>query len=292
MPRIAYVNGQYVPHGDATVHIEDRGYQFADGVYEVSLLLGGRLLDVDRHLARLGRSLAALDMDWPMPEASMRVAMAQLAARNRLPDAMLYQQITRGVAARDHAHPRPAPTPALVMTVRRLDLAGVAARQARGVAVTTVPDLRWKRCDIKSVSLLGNVLAKQSARATGAAEGWMVDETGVTEGASTTAWIVTADGDIVSRALSESLLPGVTRAVVAETLAPLGYRFVERPFTVAEAQQAAEAFITSTTSFVTPVVRIDDATVGNGAPGPVTRTLIDRHWDHVSAATGRSRPRF
>ncbi|MBK5912249.1 D-amino acid aminotransferase [Rhodothalassium salexigens] len=290
MPRIAYVNGQYVPHGDAMVHIEDRGYQFSDGVYEVTLALGGRLLDEDRHLARLGRSLAALDIAPPLAKSALKLAMRKLVALNRLPDALLYQQVTRGVAPRGHAFPKRPVRPALVMTVRRFDPAAVAARQAAGAAVVTAPDLRWRRCDIKSVSLLGNVLAKQAAAEAGAQEAWMVDDVGVTEGASTTAWIVTEGGEVVSRHLSQSLLPGVTRAVIADALAPLGVRFVERPFTVAEAQAAAEAFFTSTTSFVMPVTSIDGQTVADGRPGPVTRAIQAAHWAHVRAATGRPQP--
>lgn len=290
MSRVAYVNGRYVHPDRAAVSVQDRGFQFSDGVYEVSLVLGGRLLDEERHLARLGRSLAALDMDWPMSDRALRIAMRTLVARNRISDGLLYQQITRGAAPRDHAFPDPPVSPTLVMTVSRLNVPAIAARQAAGIGVVTTPDLRWRRCDIKSVSLLGNVLAKQAARSRGAVEGWMVDEQGVTEGASTTAWIVTGDGEIVSRELSQTLLPGVTRAVVADTLAPLGYRFVERPFTVAEAQQAKEAFLTSTTSFVTPVVAIDGQRVGDGRPGPVTHAIIDRHWRHVTETTGRARP--
>lgn len=287
MSRIAYVNGRYVPFSQAMVHVEDRGYQFSDGVYEVCLLLNGRLLDAEPHLQRLGRSLAELSIPWPMSAAALQTAMARLVRRNRIDNGALYLQITRGVARRDHAFPNPAPASALVMTVRRFDLDSFAARQTAGVAVVCVPDRRWTRRDIKSVSLLGNVLAKQAAREKGAAEAWMVDREGlVTEGASTTAWIVTEGETLVTRQLSEDILPGITRQVILALAADTGMTVAERAFTVAEAQGAREAFLASTTSFITPVTAIDGKRIGGGVPGPVAAALIRRHWGHVAAQTG------
>lgn len=287
MARLAYVNGRYLPPSRAHIAIEDRAVQFSDGVYEVALALNGRLLDLDRHLARLRRSLAELQIGWPVSEAVLRQILDRLVRLNRLPDALVYWQISRGVAPRDHAFPVPAPKPSLVVTMRRLDLAAVAQRQRDGIAIATAPDLRWGRCDIKSVSLLGNVLAKQAARQAGAVEAWMVDRDGlITEGASTTAFLV-KDGQIVTRRAGPDILPGITRDVISGLTA---LDLVERGFSAEEAAKADEAFLTSATSFVTPVVAIDGQRIGTGRPGPATRALIAAHWDHVTAQTGRVRP--
>jgi D-alanine transaminase len=274
MSRIAYVNGRYVPHADAAVHIEDRGYQLADGVYEVCEIAGGRLIDERLHLARLDRSLRELRIRWPMPPAAIGVVMREVVRRNRVADGLVYLQVTRGVARRDHAFPAAAVPPSLVVTARSLPLAPREARARTGVSVITLPETRWARVDIKSVGLLPNVLAKQQARDAGAFEAWFVDGDGyVTEGASTNAWIVTAGGALVTRPADNAILRGVMRTVVVNVAQAVGTPLEERRFTVAEALAAREAFLTSSTAAVTPIVKIDGANVGNGVPGPVAARL-------------------
>lgn len=282
MSRTAYVNGQYVPHRRAAVHIEDRGYQFADGVYEVMAMAGGEWVDEGGHLDRLDRSLAELRIPPPMGRRALRLVARELMRRNRLRDGMIYMQVTRGVAPRDHAFPVHV-VPTLVLTARRTPRRSETRRA--GVKVITVPDIRWKRCDIKSVALLPNILAKQAAVDAGAYEAWQVDADGhVTEGCASNAWIITGDrdgeGEIVTRATDSSILSGITRWAVTRLAAEAGLALVERAFTVAEAKAAREAFLTSTTSHVTPVVRIDDVPVADGRPGTLTRrlqTLYDAH---------------
>lgn len=286
MPRQAYVNGRYVPHGAAAVHIEDRGYQFADGVYEVVPVARGRLIDEDPHLDRLERSLGELQIAMPMTRLALKLVSRQLMRRNRLTDGFLYMQVTRGVAPRDHKFPHAA-RPALVMTTRQITPPSGQA-VAEGVGVITIPDLRWKRCDIKSVSLLPNVLGKQSAVAAGAYEAWMVDPEGrVTEGTSTNAWIVTQGNELVTREASTSILNGITRLRLLELLRQDGITFTERAFTVEEARHAREAFITSSTNFVLPVTRIDGEPVGNGHPGLLTGKLRDAYLDFVAGPEER-----
>ena len=282
MSRIAYVNGRYLPHREASVHIEDRGYQFADGVYEVIAVEHGRLVDEGLHLKRLGRSLAELEIAAPMAEAALKTVMREVLRRNLVRDGIIYVQMTRGVAPRDHAFPKHARTQ-VVMTARRAKPANPKAI-AEGVRVITVPDLRWARCDIKSIALLPNILAKQQAREAGAYEAWQVDRDGnVTEGTSTNAWIVTAAGEVVTRAATNAILNGVTRLGVIRVIERAGLRFVERPFSIAEATQAREAFLTSTTSYVTPVVRINDSAVGDGKPGALARELGTFYRRYVEA---------
>jgi D-alanine transaminase len=272
MSRIAYVNGRYVPHATASVHIEDRGYQFADGVYEVIAVAAGRLVDEQPHLDRLDRSLRELRIPEPMVRPALKTVLREVVRRNRVRNGIVYLQITRGAAPRDHAFPRGS-QPALVVTARAQ--APKRAQQEGGVAVVTVPDIRWKRCDIKSVSLLPNVLAKQSAVEAGAYEAWQVADDGcVTEGSATNAWIVTADKAVVTRAADESILNGITRRTVIDLAAANGYRLDERAFTLDEARNAAECFLTSTTSWVMPVTSIDGAAIAGGQPGPLTRALL------------------
>ena len=283
MSRIAYVNRHYVRHGDAVVHVEDRGYQFADGVYEVVLVHCGYLVDEEPHLDRLDRSLRELRIDQPMRRAPLRQVMREMVRRNRLGDGMVYIQATRGVARRDH--PFPANTrPALVMTARRLGLP-TPAQTEEGVAVLTIPDIRWARCDIKSVSLLPNVLGKQRAREAGAYEAWQVTtDDFVTEGTSTNAWIVTPAGELVTRHPGNEILSGITRATLVALAAEQGISFVERPFTVAEAKGAREAFVTSATSFLTPVTQIDDVVIGNGKAGSLSVRLLDAYLAHAGGS--------
>ena len=274
MSRIAYVNGRYLPHRAATVHIEDRGYQFADGVYEVCEVLGGRLIDETRHLDRLDRSLRELRIPAPVGRAALGVILRETVARNRVRDGLVYLQVTRGVARRDHPFPDPKTPPAMVVTAKSMDFAAMERMAQAGVGVITVPENRWGRPDIKTVGLLPNVLAKQQAREVGAREAWFVDAAGyVTEGGSTNAWIVTHDGRIITRQADNGILKGVTREAVKDLLARRNLTLEERAFTVAEALQAAEAFISSATSLVTPVVRIDGKPVSDGMPGPVALAL-------------------
>jgi D-alanine transaminase len=274
LSRIAYVNGRYVRHALAAVHIEDRGYQFSDGVYEVCGVQNGLLMDETYHLERLVRSLGELRIEPPMHMAALRLVMREVVRRNGIDNGMVYLQITRGVARRDHPFPNPPVRSAVVMTAKRLNEARIAQAVEAGVGVITMSDERWARRDIKSVSLLANVLAKQAAREVGAYEAWLVDTDGfVTEGSSTNAWIVDQAGRVVTRPLSRDILPGVTRRVLREAAAHAGIEVVERPFTVEEARGAREAFISSSSAIIIPVVRIDGQPVGNGAPGLLTLRL-------------------
>lgn len=283
MSRIAYVNGQYLPQRLAAVHIEDRGYQFADGVYEVLAVVGGRLVDEAPHLARLARSLGELRIAAPVSEAALKIVMREVLRRNCVADGIVYLQVTRGAAPRDHAFPKTA-QPVLVVTARgRRAIDPLLAEN--GISVITIPDIRWQRCDIKSVALTANVLGKQQAREAGAYEAWQVDRDGlVTEGTSTNAWIVSPDGAVVTRQADAAILNGVTRLAVFDIIRREGGRLLERPFTVAEAKAAREAFLTSTTAELLPVVRIDGDPVGDGVPGPLSRRLREYYQQHASAA--------
>lgn len=274
MSRIAYVNGQYREMRDASVNIEDRGYQFSDGVYEVCEIRDGRMVDLPRHLARLQRSLHELRIDMPMSLTALEVVMHEVVRRNRIGYGIVYLQITRGVARRDHAFPTTSVRPAVVVTARSLSFQKNQDTAARGIGVITVPENRWPRVDIKSVSLLPNVLAKQQAREAGAYEAWFVDRDGfVTEGSSSNAWIVTGEGRVVTRSVDEGILAGITRAVLIEVLAALQISLEERPFTPEEAYGAAEAFVTASSQIVMPVVRIDGRPIGDGTPGPIASRL-------------------
>jgi D-alanine transaminase len=274
LSRVAYVNGRYVHHRDAAVHVEDRGYQFADGVYEVCEVRNGRLVDERRHFDRLARSLAELRIRPPMSRAALGVVLRETVRRNRIRDGIVYLQITRGVARRDHAFPPPNVSPSVVVTARSLDLGVRESAAEQGISVITVPENRWPRVDIKSVSLLPNVLAKEAAHEAGAKEAWFVDAEGyVTEGSSTNAWIITRDGKILTRPADHGILRGITRTVLLDVIAAQKLTLEERPFTVEEAYAAREAFVTSASQIVMPVVRIDGRPVGNGAPGLVASAL-------------------
>lgn len=274
MSRIAYVNGQYVPQSHAMVGIEDRGYQFADGVYEVCEVRGGRLVDERRHMARLDRSLKELRIAHPMSPRALGIVMRETVRRNRVRDGIVYLQVTRGEMRRDFPFPPEGTRPSVVVTSRSHDNARNEKQAAEGIAVITVPDIRWQRVDIKSVALLPNVLAKQAARDQGAKEAWLVDKDGfVTEGASSNAWIVTRDGILVTRPLQTGILPGITRSVVVDLIAREGLGFEERPFTVEEAYAAREAFVTSASQLVMSVVQVNGRPVGNGAPGLLASAL-------------------
>jgi len=285
MSRIAYVNGRYLPLRDAAVNIEDRAFQLGDGVYEVCEVRGGRLIDEARHLARLWRSLAAIHIVEPMDSAAIGVIFRELVRRNRVVNGIVYLQVTRGVAPRNHAFPLKPVRPGIVATARSTDVAQGEKRAEAGIAVITVPDNRWGRVDIKTVGLLPNVLAKQHARETGAYEAWFVDRDGlVTEGASTNAWIVTGAGRLVTRQADRGILSGITRSVLLDMLGPEGLTLEERPFTVAEALRAEEAFISAASTIVIPVVTIDGAPVGSGRPGPVAKRLRTAFHLHAETA--------
>jgi D-alanine transaminase len=285
MSRIAYVNGRYRPLAEAAVNVEDRGYQFSDGVYEVCEVRAGRLIDERRHMQRLARSLSELRIAMPMSPAALSVVLRETVRRNRVRWGIVYLQITRGVARRDHAFPPAGTAPSVVVTARNLDLVQAERLAAEGVAVVTVPDNRWERVDIKSVSLLPNVLAKQTAREQGAREAWFVDREGrITEGSSSNAWIVTRDGKVVTRHADHAILSGITRAVVQDVLAAQGLKLEERPFTLEEAHAAREAFLTSASQIVLPVVKIDGRPVGNGAPGLVATALRRDFHRHAEAS--------
>ena len=274
LPRIAYVNGRYLPARDALVSIEDRGYQFSDGIYEVCEVRGGAIIDERRHLERLRRSLDALRIAMPVSQSALAVILRETIRRNRVREGIVYVQMTRGVARRDFSFPPPGTAPSLVVTARSLDMDGNEKKARQGIAVITVPESRWARPDIKSISLLPNVLAKQAARDRGAGEAWFVDrDGGVTEGASSNAWIVTRDGKVVPRPADNGILRGITRTVLIGVIKAQNLVFEERPFTVEEAYGAAEAFVTAASQVVMPVVRIDDRTIGGGSPGPVAKAL-------------------
>lgn len=284
MSRVAYVNGRYVPHADASVSVEDRGFQFADGIYEVIAVERGHFVDEIPHLDRWDRSLAALRLPPAMPRAAMRCVMAEMVRRNRVRDGIVYMQLTRGRARRDAPFPRQG-VPTLVMTCRRQAPPGEAQVQA-GTAVLSVPEIRWQRCDVKSVALLPNVLAKQRAREAGAYEAWFTRESDgvVTEGGSTNAFIIDGEGRLVTHPASNAILGGITRERVIGLARAAGMTVEERPFTLEEAKAAREAFITSTTIGVYPIVRIDDAPVANGQPGSLTLALHGHY--RAFAATG------
>jgi D-alanine transaminase len=282
MSRVAYVNGRYLPWRAATINIEDRGYQFSDGVYELCEVRGGRMIDARRHLARLRRSLDALRIEMPMSEAALGIVLRECVRRNRVRDGIVYLQITRGVARRDHGFPPPGTRPSVVVTARNLDAADNERAAADGIAVITVPDNRWERVDIKSISLLPNVLAKQAARECGAKEAWFVDRHGhVTEGSSSNAWIVTGAGKVVTRPADYGILRGITRGVLLEVIKAEGLELEERPFTVEEASGAREAFLTSASQIVMPVVRLNGRAIGNGAPGSIATALRAQFHHHA-----------
>jgi D-alanine transaminase len=285
MSRTAYVNGRYLPRAQAAISVEDRSFQFADGVYEVCEVRAGRLIDERRHMARLDRSLAELRIARPMTQAALAIVMREIVRRNRVRDGIVYVQITRGVARRDFPFPPPGTRPSLIVVARSTDQARLALLAAEGIAVVTVPDIRWGRVDIKSVALLPNVLAKQEAREQGAREAWLIDQAGrITEGASSTAWIVAHDGKIVTHPLGRDILAGITRSVVIDVIKAQGLAFEERAFTLDEAYAAREAFITSASQIVLPVVSINGRPVGNGAPGLIAGALRRDYHRHAESS--------
>ena len=274
MSRVAYVNGRYEPLAAANVSIDDRAFTFGDGVYEVCEVRNGALIEETRHLKRLGLSLAAIRIAWPTNEAALKIVMREVVRRNRVRDVLVYLQVSRGAARRDHGFPEGKVRRGLVVSARALNPEVLAARAAAGVAVITLPEERWAHPHVKTLQLLPNVLARQAAREAGAFEAWFVDRAGyVTEGASTNAWIVTGDGKLVTRQADNSILHGVTRAAHFDVAKRLGLRFEERPFTREEALAAAEAFLSSATTIAIPVISIDRKPVGAGRPGETVAAL-------------------
>lgn len=284
MSRIAYVNGRYLPQADAVVHIEDRGFQLADGVYEVWAVFAGRLADAEGHFTRLARSLSELDIASPMSRAALEIVIGEVLRRNSIQDGLVYLQVTRGTAPRDHAYPDPPVPPTLVLTAKRVDRAAAEAKAAKGIAVITTPEIRWGRADIKTVGLLPNAMAKQAAKQQGAGEAWFIDGDGyVTEGAASNAWIVNDQGVLVTRELTANILRGVTRSTLLSVISESNLKVEERPFTVAEALAAREAFISGAGALVMPVVRLDGKPIGAGKPGPVATRLRADYIAKVSA---------
>lgn len=280
MPRIAYVNGAYVPHADAAIHIEDRGYQFADGVYEVCEIRHGFIVDLTRHLDRLGRSLSELRIDWPMNRTALTHVIREVVRRNRVRNGLFYMQVTRGAARRDHVFPAKGTVPTIVVTAKRTDTAVIARKGAEGIAAITVPENRWDRVDIKSVGLLPNVLARQKAKEEGAQEAIFVDPDGtVKEGAATNVWIVDRDGVLRTRPADHGILRGITRTTLMDVARPLGIKIEERAFSVDEMLAAREVFITAATSICFPVVSIDGKPIGNGHPGSIAQNIREAFFD-------------
>ena len=274
MPRFAYVNGRYVRHADAAVHIEDRGYQFADGVYEVCEVRHGMIVDLTRHLDRLDRSLSEIRIPWPMARAALVGVIREVLRRNRVVNGLFYLQVTRGVARRDHAFPAAGTRSSVVITAKSTDPAIVAGKNAAGIRAITLPENRWDRVDIKTTGLLPNVLARQAAKEAGAQEAIFVDAEGfVTEGAATNVWIVDGEGYLVTRPAEHGILRGITRTTLMDVAERLGLTVVERAFTVAEMLAAREVFITAATSICFPVVAVDGQAIANGHPGMTAQKI-------------------
>lgn len=285
--RIAYVNGHYFAHGEAGVHIEDRGLQFSDGIYEVFGIIGGQPLDEEEHLDRLERSVREIGIAMPMSRAALKLVTRELVRRNHLRDALVYLQITRGAVRRDHPAPKRPPRPTFIMTAKPISIEANDKRRELGVSTIVLPDERWARRDIKSTALLPNILAKTKARDAGAFEAILTDADGyITEGASTTFWIVDKDGVLITRDLSHAVLPGVTRRVILDAAREAQVPVAERRITPEEAKSAQEAFLSAATLGATAVVKIDGVPVGDGRPGPLTRRIQELY---VALAARRAR---
>lgn len=286
MSRVSYVDGKYKLHSEASVHIEDRGYQFADGIYEYFAFYNGTLLDADLHYKRLQRSLKELEIPEPMSAGAMHQIIKELIERNGKSDGGLYIQVTRGVAKRDHPFPKAA-KPIVTMTICSAKTPKPAEIK-NGVKVMTYPDYRWNRRDIKSISLLANVLAKQEASKHTMREAWLLLENGkFTEGSASNSYIVNAKDELVTHPADNHILGGVTRDVVLKLAKANGIKVVEKAFSLNDVKEAHEAFLTSTSANVLPVVKVDDITIGKGKPGPVTQKLMDLYHAHIHAQTGR-----
>ena len=289
VPRIAYVDGQFVQHSQASIRVEDRGLQFGDAVYEVWAVRDGHLFDCQGHLARLGRSLAALSITPPLKDSSLMVIVRELISRNKLTNGLVYLQISRGVARRDHPFPAHA-KPSIILTARGMNKVQADQRAKLGIRVMTCPDNRWGQVDIKTVNLLPNVLAKQAALEAGFHDAWFVDADGmITEGTAQNAWIVDQAGKLRTRPATHAILRGITRDTIIETAHNLGYPFEEQAFSVEEAQNAQEAFITSATSFVTPVIAINTHLIGHGKPGQISSSLRNEYLSQQTSVKSNSK---
>lgn len=282
MSRIAYVNGRYVPHDQAEIHIDDRGYQFGDGIYEVVSVINGKLADQDWHLDRMDYSLGQMGIPMPMSRQAIKIIIKNMIIMNRIKYGLVYFQVTRGVMRRDHAI-NAMLNPQLVMTAKSLPR--LEKHTVDPVDVITVPDQRWQRRDIKTLQLLPNCMAKSKAVEAGAYEAWMVDHDGfITEGASSNAWIVSKDGELITRPATYDILSGITRKAILEIASGRNLKIVERPFTTEEVLNASEAFLTSATSIVTPVARLDGVVIGDGGIGAVSGAMRQAYFEKVSAA--------
>lgn len=282
MSRIAYVNGQYLSHAHAGVHIEDRGYQFSDGIYEVCEVRDGKIIDMGGHLDRLERSASELEMNLPNRRKTIEIIIEEMRLKNRVQNGIVYIQVTRGVSPRNHLFPSPSTPASIVMTAKSTSREASDKKAAAGVSVITVPDNRWDRVDIKTVSLLPNILAKQKAHEAGAYEAWFVDADGnVTEGTSTNAWIVTQDNVLVTRDASRGILKGITRGTTMKVAENLQLKVEERRFTIEEAKQAKEAFLTAATTICIPVIKIDGQPVGDGKVGDISRRVRSHFHEHA-----------
>lgn len=280
MSRIAYVNGAYQRHSEAAVHIEDRGFQFADGVYEVCEIRHGFIIDLTRHLDRLDRSLSELRMAWPMTRAALIHVIREVARRNRVKNGLFYLQVTRGAARRDHVFPAADTPSTIVVTAKRTDASVIAKKNAAGISTITVPENRWDRVDIKSVGLLPNVLARQAAKEEGAQEAIFVDADGtVKEGAATNVWIVDKSGRLRTRHADHGILRGITRMTLKDVTGTLGLEIVEQAFSLEEMLEAREVFITAATSICFPVVAVNGKTIANGHPGSVSQKIREAFFD-------------
>ena len=280
MPRFAYVNGRYIRHADAAVHVEDRGYQFADGVYEVCEVRHGMIVDLTRHLDRLDRSLTEIRIGWPMARAALVGVIREVLRRNRVRNGLFYLQVTRGVAKRDHVFPGAGTQPSVVVTAKSTDPRVMAAKYESGVKAITVSDNRWDRVDIKTVGLLPNALARQQAKEAGAQEAIYVDADGIVkEGAATNLWIVDGNGTLVTRPAEHGILRGITRTTLRDVADSLGLSVEERPFDVADMLAAREVFLTGATTICLPLVEIDGVPIANGHPGITAQKIRDAFFD-------------
>lgn len=279
MSRTVYLNGAYVPEEEAMVSVFDRGFLFADGVYEVTAVIDGKIVEYDGHAVRLERSLGEVGMKMPVDRDELLEIHRELVKRNNLKEGAIYLQVTRGAADRDFVFPKDAKQTLVLFTQAR-----TLTSEKPGIKVISIPDIRWGRRDIKTVQLLAPSMGKMMAKAEGKDDAWMVEDGFVTEGTSNNAYIVTKDGKIVTRNLSNSILHGITRASVLRLAAELDMEVEERPFTIAEAQQAAEAFITAATTFVCPVVEIDGVALNGGTPGPVSKRLNELYIEESMKA--------
>jgi len=275
MSRIVYVNGEYVPDEEAKISIFDRAFLFADGIYEVTAVLDGKLVDYEPHMERLHRSLRELDMAQPVSDAELKEMHLQLMTRNNITEGLIYMQITRGVAERDFAYPEDAEQTLVAFTQVKELFDPPAAKT--GIRIITIPDIRWQRRDIKTTGMLAQAMGKQAAKEAGVNDAWMVEDGYVTEGTSNTAFIVLDENRLITRPLSNAVLPGITRRMILKLAESGAITVEERMFTVDEAKSASEAFLTSASSFVMPIVEIDGAMVGGGQPGPISRKLREMY---------------